>query len=366
MFHRRNFLTRTIASLVYFTTPGCAKSGDLSLIQNKKNHHQLADSPNFNNSTNRFQHPTGDSNDKSFGDLFDFFTDYFRRVDDEWENIGFPVMKSLNNELKNFHENAVWVGHASIMINHSNLTILTDPQFSDYASPFSFMGPRRITPVPFVIADLPPLDVVIISHNHYDHLDEYSVRQILKHQSKVKFLVPLGLKTLLLEWGAKDVTELDWWQSIKIKGATFQPTPVQHWSKRSAFDRNKTLWAGWMAQWEDFSFYFAGDTGYSDDFKEVSKRLGSPDLAAIPIGAYEPRSFMKSSHINPEEAVTVFKDLGAKYAIAIHWGTFKLTLEKMSEPPHRLDQALETEGVSKSRFKVLQHGEFWPEAFANS
>ena len=121
-----------------------------------------------------------------------------------------------------------------------------------------------------------------------------------------------------------------------------------------------------MTQWEDFSFYFAGDTGYSSDFKEVSKRLGSPDLAAIPIGAYEPRNFMRSSHINPEEAVTVFKDLGAKYAIAIHWGTFKLTLEKMSEPPLRLDQALETEGVPKSRFKVLQHGEFWPKAFANS
>ena len=352
--------------MLYFAIPGCAKAGEPSLIQNKKNHNKLSDSPNFNKSTKRFQHPAGDLYDKSFGDLFDFFKDYFRRADDEWESIGFPFLKSSSNELKNFHENAMWVGHATIMINHSNLTILTDPQFSNYASPFSFMGPRRITPVPFAISDLPPLDVVIISHNHYDHLDEYSVKQISKHQPKVKFLVPLGLKNLLVEWGAKDVTELDWWQSIKIKGATFQPTPVQHWSKRSAFDRNRTLWAGWMTQWGEFSFYFAGDTGYSDDFKEVSKRLGRPDLAAIPIGAYEPRKFMRSSHINPEEAVKVFKDLGAKYAIAIHWGTFKLTLEKMNEPPHRLDQALKTARISRSRFKVLQHGELWPEVFTHS
>ena len=271
------------------------------------------------------------------------------------------VFKSSNNDLETFKENVMWVGHASILINHSDLTILTDPQFSEYASPFSFIGPRRITPAPFALSDLPQIDIVIISHNHFDHLDEHSIRQISLDQPKAKFLVPLGLKKLLVKWGVKDVTELDWWQQIKIKGTTFQPTPVQHWSKRSAFDRNKTLWAGWMTQWQDYSFYFTGDTGYSNDFKEIFKKLGAPDLAAIPIGAYEPRKFMRSSHINPEEAVKVFNDLGAKYAIAIHWGTFKLTLEKMDEPPHRLEQALESAGVSKTRFKVLKHGEFWPE-----
>ena len=359
--NRRNFFIKSIASLLYFTISGCAKASNPSLIQNKKDYYKLSGSPNFNNSTKRFEHPAGDLYDKSFGDLFDYFTDYFRREDDEWESTGFPVLKSSSNELQKFNENVMWVGHASIMINHSNLTILTDPHFSDYASPFTFIGPKRITPTPFTTSDLPPVDIVIISHNHYDHLDEYSIRQISMYQPKVKFLVPLGLKNLLIEWGAKNVTELDWWQSIKIKGATFQPTPVQHWSKRSAFDRNKTLWAGWMIQWQDFSFYFAGDTGYSDDFKGVSKRLGNPDLAAIPIGAYEPREFMKSSHINPKEAVTVFKDLGAKYAIAIHWGTFKLTLEKMDEPPRLLEQALENARVSRNRFKVLQHGELWPE-----
>jgi L-ascorbate metabolism protein UlaG (beta-lactamase superfamily) len=363
MLSRRNLLIKSIASLGYFVVAGCAKAGGLSFTQNENGSSEFADSPNFNMLTKRFQHPNGDLNDKSFGDLFDFFTDYFRRPDDDWENIGFPVVKNPYDKLQNFRENVMWIGHSSVMVNHSNLTVLTDPQFSDYASPFSFMGPRRATPPPFKISELPPLDVVVISHNHYDHLDEHSIRQISKYQPNVKFLVPLGLKKLLIEWGATDVTELDWWQSVIIKGATFQPTPVQHWSKRSAFDRNKTLWAGWFTQWQDFSFYFAGDTGYSDDFKDVSKRLGRPDLAAIPIGAYEPRKFMKSSHINPEEAVKVFEDLDAKYAIAVHWGTFKLTLEKMDEPPRKLEQALESSGVSKTRFRVLQHGESWPEVF---
>ena len=358
---RRNFFIKSFTSLLYLTTAGCAKASNFSLSQNKKNNYKLFNSPNFNDLTKRFEHPSGDLDDKSFGEIWDYYRAYFSREHDEWESTGFPVVKSSRNELKKFKENVMWVGHASIMINHLNLTILTDPHFSDYASPISFIGPKRITQSPFRISDLPPIDIVIISHNHYDHLDENSIKKISTYQPKVKFLVPLGLKKILTEWGAKDVTELDWWQSIKIKGVTFQPTPVQHWSKRSPFDRNKTLWAGWMTQWQDFSFYFTGDSGYSDDFKEVSKRLGNPDLAAIPIGAYEPREFMKSSHINPKEAVTVFRDLGAKYAIAIHWGTFKLTLEKLDEPPRLLEKALENAKVSKNRFKVLQHGEFWPE-----
>ena len=211
----------------------------------------------------------------------------------------------------------------------------------------------------FEISDLPELDVVVISHNHYDHLDEFSIKQISMSQPEVTFLVPLGLRTLLLSWGARNVIELDWWQPVKIKGAILQPTPVQHWSKRSAFDRNKSLWAGWMVQWQDFSFYFAGDTGYSDDFKEVSFRLDNPDLAAIPICAYEPREFMQSAHITPEEAVVIFEYLNAKYAIGIHWGT----VEPMNEPPIRLGRELERLGIDKHRFRTLQHGEVWPQVF---
>ena len=320
------------------------------------------DSPNFNEETARFQHPKGDLHDKSFHDLFKFFSAYFTRESDAKESAGFSVLVGSKNDLANFKENVMWVGHSTLLLNHSNFTILTDPQFSDRASPFSFIGPKRVTPSPLEIADLPHIDAVLISHNHYDHLDEASIREIAKTQPNTEFFVPLGLKPLLEEWGAKDVTELDWWQEVRRKGVTLQPTPVQHWSKRTFFDRNKTLWSGWMLQWRDFSFYFAGDAGYSGDFKETINRLGSPDLAAIPIGAYEPREFMKSAHVNPEEAVKAFTDLGAKRAIGIHWGTFKLTLEPMTEPPLRLKKALKNSGVPEEKFRVLKHGEKWPGA----
>jgi len=320
------------------------------------------ESPNFNKQTARFQHPKGDLHDKSFVDLFKFFSAYFSRESDERENSGFPVLLSSKNDLSAFKETVMWIGHSTLLLNHSDLTIMTDPQFSERASPFSFMGPKRVTPSPVQISDLPRIDVVLISHNHYDHLDEASIREIAKIQPSVEFLVPLGLKSLLEDWGARNVSELDWWQQVQRKGVTIQPTPVQHWSKRTFFDRNKTLWSGWMVNWDDFSFYFTGDAGYSNDFKETAKKLGSPDLAAIPIGAYEPREFMKSAHINPEEAVRVFSDLGAKHAIGIHWGTFKLTLEPMTEPPVKLQEALRKIGVPKENFRVLRHGESWPSA----
>ena len=205
-------------------------------------------SPNFNKQTARFQHPKGDLHDKSVLDLFKFFSSYFTRESDEKENAGFPVLLSSKNDLATFKENVMWVGHSTLLLNHSDLTIMTDPQFSDRASPFSFMGPKRVTPSPFEIADLPRIDIVVISHNHYDHLDEASIREIAKTQPSVEFLVPLGLKSLLEHWGAKNVTELDWWQHVQRKGVTIQPTPVQHWSKRTFFDRNKTLWSGWMVR----------------------------------------------------------------------------------------------------------------------
>jgi N-acyl-phosphatidylethanolamine-hydrolysing phospholipase D len=346
---RYSIIRHSIFPLLSLLLLGCSSSLDYS------------QSEHFNASTGRFEHPNGDNHHKSFMDLIGLASKFMGREQDEWEEKGFPLITSSQENLADFRENMMWIGHSTVMLNHAGTTILTDPQFSGRASPFSFWGPKRITPTPFDIGDLPRIDVVLISHNHYDHLDEKSIRALAQTQSNIKFLVPLGLAPLLKDWGAEDVEELDWWQPVTISGVEIQPTPVQHWSKRSFFDRNKTLWAGWMLRWEDFSFYFAGDTGYSDDFKVTAKRLGSPTLAAIPIGAYEPRDFMKTSHLNPEEAVKAFTDLGAKYAFGIHWGTFKLTLEKMDEPPVRLKSALEQEGVSKDVFRVLTHGETWNE-----
>ena len=327
-------------------------SGCLETMNYKK-------SPNFNEQKQRFQHPAGDPSNKTVTDLFKMMREFSNRASDQLETQGFPVTYSDQNTLSAFSESVIWIGQSSILLNHNGVTILTDPHFSGRASPVGFAGPKRVTPAPFEISDLPIVDVVLISHNHYDHLDRTSIADLIAYQPSIKFFVPLGLAKTLRKWGANDVTELDWWQTAMLNGIEIQPTPVQHWSKRSFFDRNKSLWAGWMVKWSDFSFYFAGDSGYSDDFKETAKRLGSPTIAAIPIGAYEPRDFMKAAHMNPEEAVQTFVDLGAKYAFAIHWGTFKLTTEPMGEPKVRLRHSLTENDIALHRFRALQHGEEW-------
>ncbi|MGB1722266.1 MAG: MBL fold metallo-hydrolase [Paracoccaceae bacterium] len=323
-----------------------------------------AKSPNFNEQKQRFQHPAGDPSNKTVTDLFKMMREFSYRASDQLERQGFPVTYSDQNTLSAFSESVIWIGQSSILLNHNGVTILTDPHFSGRASPVGFAGPKRVTPAPFEISDLPIVDVVLISHNHYDHLDRTSIADLIAYQPSIKFFVPLGLAKTLRKWGANDVTELDWWQTAMLNGIEIQPTPVQHWSKRSFFDRNKSLWAGWMVKWSDFSFYFAGDSGYSDDFKETAKRLGSPTIAAIPIGAYEPRDFMKAAHMNPEEAVKAFEDLEAKFGVAVHWGTFKLTTEPMDEPPERLLQSLNDQRISSNKFRVLRHGENWDAPFS--
>lgn len=321
-------------------------------------------SPNFNSNLNRFQHPDGDPINKKPSELFAMMREFSKRKYDQFEHNGFPVEISEQNEISTFLDSVMWIGQSTILLNYKNLTVLTDPQFSNRASPLFFGGPKRVTPTPFKIGDLPNIDVVLISHNHYDHLDRSSIKDLVKHQPSIKFMVPLGLAQTLYKWGAVDVTELDWWQAVKFQEIEIQATPVKHWSSRSLFDRNKSLWAGWMIKWDDFSFYFAGDSGYSGDFKETAKRLGSPTLAAIPIGAYEPRHLMKDAHMHPEEAVKAFEDLQAKYGVAIHWGTFKLTTERMDEPPERLLQGLKDQRIPYDKFRALSHGEKWDAPFA--
>ena len=321
-------------------------------------------SPNFNSSLNRFQHPDGDPSNKKPSELFAMIREFTKRKYDQSEQNGFPVEISEQNEISTFSDSVMWIGQSTILLNYKNLTVLTDPQFSNRASPLFFGGPKRVTPTPFEIEDLPNIDIVLISHNHYDHLDRSSIRDLIKHQPSIKFLVPLGLGQTLYKWGVVDVTELDWWQAINLHEVEIQPSPVKHWSSRSLLDRNSSLWAGWMIKWDDFSFYFAGDSGYSSDFKETAKRLGNPTLAAIPIGAYEPRDFMKAAHMNPEEAVKVFEDLQAKYGVAIHWGTFKLTTERMDEPPERLLRSLKDQRIPYDKFRALSHGEKWDAPFA--
>ena len=320
----------------------------------------IMSSENYNPQTGRFFNSDGSENKKSAGQLFKMAKAFFTREKDPLEDIGFPVLNPAAQPDSPTGRQVTWIGHSTLLVSINGQHILTDPIFIGRASPFSFFGPKRAGKPAMEITELPPIDAVVISHNHYDHLSLPSLKALHESQPDIHYFVPLGLSDLLQKAGIINITELDWWQSATHNGIELTATPVQHWSSRRGFDRNRTLWAGWMLKWPHFSFYFAGDTGYSDDFIQTREKLGAPDLAAIPIGAYNPREFMKASHVNPEEAVQIFKDLMPKQAISIHWGTFKLTLEPLQEPPVRLTAALEEEGIEATRFLALTHGQKLP------
>lgn len=256
---------------------------------------------------------------------------------------------------------ATWLGHATVLVEMEGLLVLTDPIFSQRASPVPFMGPKRYRDPPCTIEQLPRLDAVMISHTHYDHLDADSVSALnTRFGSALRWFVPLGLAEWMQKAGCENVTELDWWVGSRIPGhdnVSFFCTPAQHWCKRSPVDDNKTLWGSWSIVGPHSRFFFAGDTGYCSSFKEIGKHFGPFDLAAIPIGAYVPRGIMKSQHVDPEEAVQIHIDVQAKASLAIHWGTFPLSYEHYLEPPARLREAMVNHGLNPDDFFTLHHGE---------
>lgn len=250
-----------------------------------------------------------------------------------------------------------WVGHATFLLQVEGLNVLTDPVFSHRVSPFRFAGPERLAPLGLTLQELPPIDLVLLSHNHYDHLDEAAVKTLVRDHPQITFVVPLGVKQWFTARGISRVVELDWWQDCTVGAAKVSVLPAQHFSGRGPFDRNATLWCSLLLEIGGKKIYFAGDTGYSKDFADIGTAHPGIDLALLPIGAYEPNWFMRSVHVNPEEAVRIFQDLGARHAAAMHWGTFRLTLEALDEPPQRLTRALAADGIAAERFFVMQHGE---------
>ena len=258
---------------------------------------------------------------------------------------------------------ATWVGHSTVLIQLGALNVLTDPIWSRRASPLRWIGPRRLVPAAVAFDALPPIDLVLISHNHYDHLDAPTVRALATHHPGAHWIVPLNLDALVRRWGARTVTALDWWDVTDAAGLRIACTPAQHFSARGLTDRRRTLWCGYTLREGTRSVYFAGDTAYHPEFAAIARRHGPFDLCLIPIGAYEPRWFMQSVHMNPDDAIRAYTDLVAVHpsaeppaALGIHWGTFRLTDEPMDEPPRRTRDRWRAAGLDDGKLWILARG----------
>lgn len=249
---------------------------------------------------------------------------------------------------------ATFLGHASFLLRLPGCTILTDPVFSLRASPFSFAGPKRVAPPGVALADLPPVDLVLISHNHYDHMDLASLRALARRFAP-RFLTTLGNRAFLARHGIA-AEELDWWETHPHAGLRITATPARHFAARWLHDRNRTLWAGFMIEGGGGRILFAGDSGAGPHWAEIAARLGAPDLALLPIGAYAPPWMMREVHMNPEEAVAAHQALGAGRSLGMHFGTFRMADEAYDEPPRRLlaeaqrlGAAFEVPGLGETR-----------------
>ncbi|KAF0713838.1 Aste57867_4189 [Aphanomyces stellatus] len=266
------------------------------------------------------------------------------------------------------HARLTWLGHASVLLQVPTpsltdplamFSLLTDPVFTTRCSPSQWFGPARFRPPPVSVKTLPHVDVVLVSHNHYDHLDQITLAQLHAAQPHIRYITPLGNGYLLQEAGipAANITEQNWWDQTPA-GSSFQVgcVPANHWSKRGFFDRNKSLWGGFVVQGLGGSFYFAGDTATGSIFEAIRHRYGDQSVSAIPIGAYAPRRLFKDQHCNVEEAIQIHKDVGSRASVGIHWGTWVLTGEYYLEPKEELARLMAAETSSDDTFETVDHG----------
>jgi L-ascorbate metabolism protein UlaG (beta-lactamase superfamily) len=280
----------------------------------------------------------------------------------KWKMTSDPAKWPSHVENKNYplplidNEKAIltFINHSTFLVQLPGLTILTDPIYSLRSSPVSFAGPKRVREPGQELKSLPKIDVVIVSHNHYDHLDLATLKEI-SDLHKPSFLVPLGDKKLLEQAGVENVRELDWWDEVSFGENKIVFAPAQHWSARGLFDKCKSLWGSYMIKGKS-QVYFAGDTGYEEHFKTIKEKLGAPDIAILPIGAWAPRWFMKYFHLDPSDAILAHKDLGAKVSIGMHFGTFQLTDEGYYDSQEIMKELTEKEKLQE-QFLVLDQGE---------
>jgi len=250
---------------------------------------------------------------------------------------------------------ATFINHSTVLLQLENLNILTDPIFSAVAGPLSFLGPRRVRAPGVAFEELPKIDVVLLSHNHYDHLDVPSIQDLWKRDHPL-FIVPLGNGKLIRSLGIHKVIELDWWQEHRLsEHQSFILTPAKHWSRRGFLDYCKALWGGFVIQSPHLKIFFAGDTAYGTHFKMIQERFGAMDLSLLPIGAYKPRWFMKDFHMNPADAVQAHLDLKSKLSMGIHFGTFRLTDEGIDDPIKHLEESLLAQNLKN--FIAPDHGQ---------
>ena len=308
----------------------------------------------------RFANPGGPLSHGDFAVRFPFI---LRRIGGNFRSRpGAPVR--VDNDGVFLRENArhsvptvTWIGHATLLVQMDHVTFLTDPIWSDRPSPVSFAGPRRFVAPGLALEDLPPIDFVVLSHNHYDHLDLPTLAALAQRDPETRFFVPLANAELLRENGIAYVEELDWGHQRVHEGVVVHCLPAQHWSQRGVGDRRRALWSSWAVTGPTRRFYFAGDTGYFDGFARIAEVFGAFDLAAIPIGAYEPVAMMRASHLNPEEAIRAALDLRARRALAMHYGTFDLSDEPLDEPPRRFRAGAAEQGLGGEAAWVLRVGE---------
>ncbi|MBT3350057.1 MAG: MBL fold metallo-hydrolase [Rhodospirillaceae bacterium] len=253
-------------------------------------------------------------------------------------------------------EGVTWLGHSTFLVRQGGLTILTDPFLTKYASPYPPFGPKRHSGPALRIDQLPPIDILLISHNHYDHLDERTLRR-LQNKDKMQVLVPLGVGDLLRGLGFSIVKELDWHQTSVFGNVEVRALPVVHGSGRGLKDSNQSLWCGFKIKSEKTKLFFAGDTAYGEVFAELGQIYGPFDVGLLPIGAYHPDYFFQRVHINPEEAVQISQDMRIHHLVAMHWGNIVMTKEPIEEPPIRFAKAGREAGIPDHRLHILKIGE---------
>lgn len=249
---------------------------------------------------------------------------------------------------------ATWIGHSTLFYQMDGINILVDPIWSDYASPVSFAGPKRITPPAIAMENMPPLDIVLITHNHYDHCDLPTLKKL---GNKPFYVVPLGVGKLIESAGITNYKELDWGQSIEYKGMEIICIPSQHFSSRTMFDRNKTLWCSFIVRNDKHSICHIGDSGYFPGFRQIGDEYGPFDICALPIGAFEPKWFMGPVHMDPYEAVRAFQELKGDILVPHHWGTFHLADDPFDLPPQLYLKAVEACGLGNERCLLPEPGE---------